>query len=67
MLERKDIRAKLDAEWHQVLSGIADADGRDLGEWVESLVVRELKRRVHEATVIAGIAARAGISGKVRE
>ncbi|HQR22433.1 MAG TPA: hypothetical protein PKV98_16315 [Burkholderiaceae bacterium] len=66
-LERKDIRAKLDPEWHAALAVVAEADGKDMGEWVEGIVVSELKRRVDEATVIASAVARLGISGKSSE
>lgn len=66
-LDRKDVRLKLDADWHQMLSAIAENDHADLGEWVERLVVREIGRRVHEANVIAAAAERSGISGKSRE
>ena len=66
-LERKDIRAKLDAEMHEALSVISDADHLDLGEWVEQLIVRELKQRIHAATVIAEKTAHLGITGKSRD
>jgi hypothetical protein len=66
-LERKDVRAKLDPAWHGALSAVAEADGKDIGEWVEAVIVRELQRRVSEATVIAEAVSRLGISGNVRE
>lgn len=52
-LDRKDVRAKLDPDDHHKLSVLADVDGVDIGEWVESVLVREIAKRVHAATVIA--------------
>jgi hypothetical protein len=66
-LERKDVRAKLDANWHAALAVVAEADNKDIGEWMESVIVAELRRRVDEATLIASRVARLGISGKSRE
>lgn len=66
-LERKDIRAKLDAEWHELLRAVADADGLADGEWIESLILRELRARIHQASVVAAAAARVGLSGNRRE
>lgn len=67
MLERKDGRFKLDPKWHELMRAVADSEGVSDGEWVEALVVRELARRVHAATVIADAARRAGIVGNGRE
>lgn len=66
-LDRKDVRAKLDAEMHEALTVISDADHLDIGEWVEELIVRELKRRIHDASVIAERTAHLGITGKSRD
>lgn len=66
-LERKDVRAKLDPDMHAALKAIAEAEGLDDGEWIESVLVPEIKRRVHAATVIAERTARLGISGNARE
>jgi hypothetical protein len=63
-LERKDVRVKLDAQWHGALVAVADAEGSDIGTWVELLIVAELKRRFNAATVLAKHAERLGISGK---
>jgi hypothetical protein len=52
-LERQDVRAKLDADVHEALVAICDAKGVTLGEFVEALLVPEIKRLVHEATVIS--------------
>ncbi len=66
-LERKDVRVKLDANWHLALADVAEADQCDIGEWVEQLIVKTLQERFDRAIVLAEIARRAGISGKVRE
>lgn len=66
-LERKDIRAKLDHDMHHALSVLADVDRKDIGEWVESVLIREIERRVHEATLIADRIPRLGKTGSGRE
>lgn len=62
-LERKDVRFKLDADMHAALDAIADVDGKDLGEFVEEIVVSVVRRRVHDATVLAERLLKAGITG----
>lgn len=66
-LERKDVRVKLDADWHAALAGVAEADQCDIGEWVENLIVRSLRERFDSASVLMAIAQRAGLSGRGRE
>ncbi len=66
-LERKDFRGKLDPDWHEMMRAVADAEGVGDGEWIEALILRELKNRVHAASVIADAARRLGISGNGRE
>lgn len=66
-LERQDIRAKLDADVHEALTAICDARGITVGEFVESLLVPEIKRLVHEASVISERLRGRGTSGKNRE
>jgi hypothetical protein len=69
-LERKDVRFKLDPEDHRRLDVVVDHDGKDLGEWVEQLVLRELDRREaaarRESSLLAALE-RVGISGKTRD
>lgn len=67
MLDRKDFRGKLDPTWHELMRAVADADGVGDGEWIEALIVRELQKRVHAASLIADAARRAGIAGNLRE
>lgn len=52
-LERKDIRAKLDPELHAALKAMCDLDGVDMGEWIEAQLVPVIKKRIHDATVLA--------------
>jgi hypothetical protein len=66
-LERKDIRAKLDANMHRALTIICEADHMDINDWVEQLIVLEVRRRVHEAQSIAAETESLGITGTQRE
>lgn len=66
-LERKDVRSKLDADMHAALTVVCETDQLDIGEWVESLIVRELHRRIHAAKNIAEKTSRLGITGSRRE
>lgn len=66
-LDRKDVRVKLDAEVHAMLVCVAEVDDADIAVWVEALVAAELKRRVHDARLIADQFPRAPVSGSGRE
>lgn len=66
-LERKDVRAKLDAQMHKALTIICDADHMDICDWIEQLIEIEIRRRVHEAQSIAAETADLGITGNQRE
>jgi hypothetical protein len=66
-LDRKDVRFKLAPEMHQALTVLAECAQVDIGEFVESVVQREVVRRCHEASVIAERTARLGIPGIGRE
>lgn len=66
-LERKDVRFKLSVAMHEALTVLADVDQVDIGEFVEAVVVREVRKRCHDATVIAQRTACLGISGNHRE
>jgi hypothetical protein len=50
-LPRLDIRCKLDPEWHEVLTRVAARDGKDIGEYVEKILVKALSKRLHEHTL----------------
>jgi hypothetical protein len=66
-IERKDIRAKLDPEIHAALAVICDADGVELGEFIEREIERVVRKRVHDAQAIAGRLQGWGKSGSGRE
>jgi hypothetical protein len=66
-LDRKDIRAKLDPDLHAALVVLCETDQLDIGEFVERELVRVIRRRVHEAHVIASKTPRLGKTGNVRE
>lgn len=59
-LERKDIRAYLDADVHQALTAICNARGLTVADFVEGLIVPEVRRLSHEAIVIADAIRQAG-------
>jgi hypothetical protein len=66
-LERKDIRAKLDPDVHGALAVLAEVDQCDIGEWIERELVAVIKRRVHDAKIVATRVARLGITGNSGE
>lgn len=66
-LERKDVRFKMDPDWHGALAGVAEADQSDIGEWVERVIVAKLQERIDDATVVAALASRLGIAGRAGE
>ena len=66
-LERKDIRAKLSAERHAQLHAICDVDGVDMGDFIESLLVPVIDKRIHDAIALVSRLQHPGISGHARE
>lgn len=62
-LDRKDLRIKLDQDDHTGLTLLAESEGRELADWAERVLVREIRRRVHAAMVLAKKAERLGIAG----
>ena len=52
-LERKDVRAYLDADIHQALTTICNARNTTVADFIEALLVPEIRRVVHEARLIA--------------
>ena len=63
-LEKKDVRSKLHPDMHAQLSVLAEVARMEIGEFVESVLVNEIIRRVHEASVIGERLSRLGITGK---
>lgn len=66
-LDRKDIRAKLDPEWHEALVKICARDGIDVGEFVEREIQRVLAERIHGWILDSHVFEGLGITGKLRE
>ena len=66
-LERKDIRAKVDADVHESLRAICTARGIEIADFVEALVVPEVRRLIHEANLIVASLPRSGKNGPHRE
>lgn len=62
-LDRKDLRIKLDPDDRTGLTLLAESEGRELADWAERVLVREIRRRVHAAMVLAKKAERLGIAG----
>lgn len=65
-LERQDIRAKLDPDDHRALVCICNIDGVSIAEFIERLVVPVIRKRVHDANVLARDFPLRGISGSDR-
>ena len=66
-LERLDVRAKLDPEDHRALVRICDIDGLTIAEFIERLVVPVVRKRVHDANLLAREFPLPGTSGSGRE
>jgi hypothetical protein len=66
-LERKDVRAKLDHDLHAALEILCDVQGVTQAQFIESVLVPVIRRRVHEATLIAARTTVSGIAGNIRE
>lgn len=66
-LERQDVRAKLDPDDHRALVRICDIDGMTIAEFVERLLVPVIRKRVHDANLLARDFPEPGISGNGRE
>lgn len=62
-LERQDVRAKLDHDDHRALVCICDLDGVTIAEFVERLLVPVIRKRIHDANVLARNFPDSGISG----
>jgi hypothetical protein len=63
VLERKDVRFKLDHERHAQLRAIAEIDGVEIGDWCEQQLVPVIERRVHDAIELAQRLRGLGTSG----
>lgn len=61
-LDRKDIRASLDADLHAALKEICDLDGVTTAEFIESLLAPIIRKRIHDTIELADRLRRVGIS-----
>lgn len=52
-LERKDGRFKMDPDAYQALGHIAEAHDMELGEFIESELLKIIRHEVHVAMVLA--------------
>ena len=66
-LERRDIRAKIDAEMHAKLRAICEIDKVDMGEFIEAALLPVIEKRVHDAIELARLLHVPGTSGSGRE
>jgi len=62
-LERKDIRAKLDADAHAKLKAICEIEDIDMADFIERELLPVIKKRVHDAMVLANKLQRLGLTG----
>lgn len=65
-LERKDIRAKLDPDWHEALVKAAERDGLEIGEFVEREMVKILSERIHQFILDKAAFDSIPVTGKIR-
>ena len=66
-LDRKDIRAKLDPEWHEALVSICEREGIDIGVFIEREIERVLSERIHKSIMDFQAIDGLGITGKIRD
>lgn len=52
MLERKDVRIKLDHDIHAACKAVAETEGMEIGEWVETVISAVVIKRVHSASLV---------------
>jgi hypothetical protein len=61
------VRTKIDYDDHRALLRICEIDGVTIGDYVEALLVPVIRKRVHDAVLLAQAFPRDGTSGKGRE
>lgn len=66
-LDRKDIRAKLEPQWHEALVRICEREGIDIGVFVEREIERVLSERIHQSILDFEAIDGLGITGKIRD
>jgi hypothetical protein len=66
-LDRKDVRAKLDPEYHEALTKMAAKASMDIGEFIERELVRLIDERLHAYIKDEVDFEPLGLTGKIRE
>jgi len=66
-LERKDVRLKLDHDIHAAAKAIAETEGMEIAEWVETVINGVIKKRVHQANLVVDRLRESGSLGTFRE
>ena len=67
MLERKDVRLKLDHDIHEACKAIAETEGMEIAEWVETVISAVVIKRVHSANLVVERLTAAGSIGTFRD
>jgi hypothetical protein len=66
-LERKDIRTKVYSDVHDCLKAIVETEGKTIEAFVEELLVQEVDRRIHQASMLAARASAVGRKPRGRD
>lgn len=64
-IERQKVSPKFDWDVHQALKVLAEIDGLSMERWCERAVTREVKSRVHAASVIVEMASKVKLDPKM--
>lgn len=67
MLERKDVRLKLDHDIHAAAKVISETNGMEIAEWCESLVIAKVLEVVHSASLVVDRLNESGSLGTLRD
>lgn len=66
-LERKDVRLKLDHDIHAAAKAIAETEGMEITEWVETVINGVINKRVHAASLVVDRLVASGSLARFRE
>ena len=66
-LERKDVRLKLDHDMHAAAKALGEAQGMEIAEWCENVLVGIIKKRVHESIVVVSALTDSGAIGTFKD
>jgi hypothetical protein len=67
MLERKDVRLKLDHDIHAAAKAIAETEGVEIAEWIETVITGVVVKRVHAASLVVEQLSASGSLGTFRD